>query len=96
MSASITTSIAQNNPLSYSVLGEAVVGAGFVVRHGIDGAGLLTRGLVWPSWAIWLDTQSIDGVITGWTAAAGYAGSSSVITTGWSPSIYGYNGEVPP
>lgn len=52
----------------------------------INGVGLVTGGLVWQKPEIWFDIQSVDGISTGWTAAAGYSGSATLITTSWTES----------
>jgi hypothetical protein len=56
--------------------GEALVDFGLVVGCGIDGNGLVTRGLVWQGYEIW--GPAVGPVTTSW------ADSNPVITTVWS------------
>ncbi len=77
-----------HNPEGYTVYGEAVITSGLTVQHGVDGVGLVTRGFVWTGYAIWLDIQAAaPAIVTSWTD------SNSVITTTWTPTIYGQAGE---
>lgn len=73
---------------NYCAYGMALVDYGLVQVSQINGVGLVTSGLVWQGPEIWFYPQAVDGIATGWTAAAGYSGcaAASLITTTWSAS----------
>lgn len=95
----------QKDKSSFSVYGQSLLDYGLCVTDGISGVGLITRGLVWEGYEIWLFTQDVAPVTTGWTAAIGWSGGASLITTSWSGastpttawtlSDSGMNGEFP-
>jgi hypothetical protein len=61
-----------------SVYGEALLTNGLVVRHGINGYGLLTRGFLWQLYDIFIDVDRAQGLSTSWS------NSESSLTTTWS------------
>lgn len=79
------------DPNSHVVYGESVVSGGLNVRHGISGAGLISKGFIWEGYEIYLWPQDASPIVTGWTAAAGYSGSATLIATGWTAAA-GYSG----
>lgn len=80
----------EQDPNKYSFYGEALLSNGLVVRHAINGIGLVTRGLVWQLYDIFIDTGAEDGITTSWSD------SESAITTTWTPVQYGIWGEYLP
>lgn len=88
------------DPQPIQVYGEALVSFGLEVRDGIDGYGLVSRGLLWELQAIWLDIQEAAPILTSWTASAGAsivttwtAASGSSVSTSWTPSQFGIFGD---
>ena len=79
----ITQKFYLNDPNAYYALGMPLVSGGLVNVVQVNGIGLVTNGFVWQIPELWFAPQSVDGIATGWTAALGYAGSTSVITTSW-------------
>ncbi len=47
--------------------GESLLTNGLKVNHGIDGLGLVTRGLIWELYSIWIDTEYYAPITTTWT-----------------------------
>lgn len=78
------------DPNKIAVYGEAIVTNGLEVRHGIDGYGLVTRGLLWQLFDIFIDTDSKDAITTSWS------NSESVLSTAWTDTQYGIYGEYTP
>jgi hypothetical protein len=78
------------DPNRYTTYGEAIETNGLVVRHDINGVGLVTRGLVWQLFDIFIDTASVDGISSSWSNA------EASITTTWTDSQYGIYGEYTP
>lgn len=78
------------DPNRYTTYGEAIETNGLVVRHDINGVGLVTRGLVWQLFDVFIDVGSVDGITTSWSD------SQSAITTTWTDSQYGIYGEYTP
>lgn len=78
----------QADSYNYTCLGMPLVDGGLVMVVQVNGVGLLSSGLVWQKPEIWFDTQSVDGIATGWTAAAGYSGgaAASLVVTAWTES----------
>lgn len=73
--------------------GEAIVSRGLEVRDAINGLGLVSFGLLWQKFDIWLDTQVVAPLTTVWSAAAGSsvsttwtAAAGASITTTWTSS----------
>lgn len=82
------------DPNFYNCYGEGLITSGFEAqKSAVNGAGLLTRGLVWQASYIWCDAQAAANLLTGWTAAVGYSGSATIYLTGWTASI-GYSGNA--
>lgn len=73
---------------AYYGLGMPQVTFGFVNIVQVNGVGLLTDGFVWQIPELWFAPESVDGIATGWTAAAGYSGcaAASLISTAWTSS----------
>ena len=89
------------DPNRYTTYGEAIETNGLEVRHGINGVGLLTRGLVWQLFDVYLLTESVDGITTSWSDSEGsitttWSDSESAITTTWTDVQYGIYGEYTP
>lgn len=57
--------------------GMGIVSFGLTQGDVSNGYGLLTRGLLWQLYQIWLDVELYDSISTSWTD------SDSVITTTW-------------
>lgn len=76
------------SPQPIQVYGEALVTSGLFVRDGVNGFGLVTRGLTWEMQAVWLDIQAAAPITTTWSAAAGAS-----ITTTWTPCLGGIFGD---
>jgi hypothetical protein len=85
----VTNLINQANPFNYTNYGMAMLDYGICQIVQTNAVGMMTYGFVWQGGEIWFDTQSVANLTTGWTAAAGYSGSATLITTIWSPSPTG-------
>lgn len=83
----------QKDKSSISVYGQSLLNYGVCVSDAISGVGLITKGFLWQGYEIWLWREDSDPVSTGWTAAAGYSGSATLVTTSWT-SAAGYSGGV--
>lgn len=83
----------QSDPYRYGTYGMALLDQGICQIDAINGVGLLTRGFIWQGPAVWFDPQSMYGVSTNWSAAAGYSGNATLYTTGWTAAI-GYAGSA--
>ena len=57
--------MAVHDPLDFHVYGEALLTNGLVVRHAVNGYGLLTDGLLWQLYDIFINTES--SLTTTWT-----------------------------
>lgn len=83
----------QHNPLQFVPYGMAMLTGGLVQVVQINGVGLLTDGFIWQAPEYWFHPQSMYGVSTSWSAAAGYSGcvSASLISNSWTAAA-GYSG----
>lgn len=69
------------------VYGEALLSYGLEVRDGINGYGLVTRGFLWETQAIWLDIEFAAPLATSWS------NSDAMISTAWTTSAGGIFGD---
>lgn len=86
------------DPNQYCAYGMALLDGGICQVDAYNGVGLVTRGLVWQGPWIWWDQQDkLSGytLVTGWTAALGYSGSSIAYVTTWTASQFYEWGEFP-
>lgn len=84
----------QSDKNSYTVYGQSVVDRGLCVLNGISGVGLLTDGLVWSAYDVWLDPQRAAPISTLWSESnapvvTAWTNSDSNINTTWTPSRSG-------
>lgn len=75
------------NNLSIQPYGEALVTFGLEVRDGISGIGLVTRGFIYDTYAIWLDTTVAAPITTNWATGV------SVAATTWTDESFGIFGD---
>lgn len=70
-----------------SVYGEALLTDGLVVRHGINGYGLLTRGFLWQLYDIFIDVDRANQISTSWSNIASvttsWTNTETSLTTNW-------------
>lgn len=83
------------------IYGESVVTNGLSVRDGINGIGLVTRGVLWQLFDIYIDTGSKDGIVSSWSNSDAsitttWSNSDSAISTTWTNEQYGIYGEYNP
>lgn len=71
----------------------ALLAGGLIQIVQVNGIGLVTNGLIWQGPEIWFDAQAAMNLTTGWTAAAGYMGSATLVSTAWTAAI-GYSGSA--
>lgn len=79
-----------NSPNPVFVYGEALLSGGLANRQATNGYGMVTRGLLWQLYDIFIDTEYISPITTTW------ASSESVITTTWTSPQYGMWGDYTP
>jgi hypothetical protein len=75
------------DPNNAAPMGMALLSNGLVqIVASNNGFGQVTRGFIWQGPVIWFDPTSALNLVTGWTAAAGYSGSATLIATTWKSS----------
>lgn len=81
--------------------GEALTTFGLMNRHAIDGFGVVTRGLLWEMYQIWIDTTFYAPITTTWAntetlLTTVWTAVGSSLTTAWTPTQFGIYGEYTP
>ena len=89
------------DPNYYFTYGEGIVSSGFVVRDGINGVGLVTRGFIWQLYDIWVGREATDSLSTSWSNAeasltTNWTNMDTGISTTWTDMQYGISGEYTP
>ena len=70
--------------------GESIISFGLYVRDGISGIGLVSRGFIYDTYAIYIDTTAAAPITTTWAVG------SSVSSTSWNEVSQGYWGDSNP
>lgn len=78
-------------PNPFFVYGEPLETFGFENHGVVNGVGLVTRGLVWQYFDLWMDMDYYSNLSSTWVDAAG-----SSISTTWSSVQFGMWGPYDP
>lgn len=86
------------NDISVQAYGEPLLSYGLYNRSSINGIGLVTRGFLWETQDIWLDTTFVSQLSTTWVVGSSVSSTSwvvgsSVSSTSWNDVQYGIWGD---